>query len=57
MILEKKELLIKLNELKQSIDILHANINQIIEYCKNDDSYCSPYNGIAKLSDTKGVFI
>ena len=36
---------------------IKKNINQIIEYCKNDDSYCSPYNGIAKLSDTKGVFI
>ena len=48
MILEKKELLIKLNELKQSIDIFHANINQIIEVLNNVKQY---YDNYVKLED------
>ena len=33
------------------------NIDQIVEYCNNEEIYISPYSGIAGLSDTKGVFI
>ncbi len=33
------------------------NLEKIVEYCNSDDYYCSPYVGIAKLSDTKGTFI
>ena len=36
---------------------IKKNINQIVEYCNNQKSYCSPYQGMAKLSDTKGIFI
>ena len=35
---------------------INENINQIVEYCNNEESYYSPYQGMAKLSDTKGVF-
>ena len=38
-------------------EINENNINQIVEYCNNQKSYCSPYQGMAKLSDTKGIFI
>lgn len=33
------------------------NLDQIIEYCNNEKGYISPYNEIAGLSDTKGIFI
>ena len=33
------------------------NIDQIVEYCNNEEIYISPYSGIVGLSDTKGVFI
>ena len=36
---------------------IDQNINKIIQYCNKEDKYCSPYEGIAKLSDTKGIFI
>lgn len=36
---------------------INENINRIVEYCNNEESYYSPYQGMAKLSDTKGVFI
>ena len=36
---------------------LDNNIEQIIAYCNNEENYISPYNGIAGLSDTKGIFI
>ena len=36
---------------------IKENIEQIIKYCNAEDNYSSPYSGIAKLSDTKGIFI
>lgn len=36
---------------------INNNIDKIIEYCNSDDNYSSPYNTIAKLSDTKGKFV
>jgi len=33
------------------------NLDQIIEYCNNEENYISPYNEIVGLSDTKGIFL
>ena len=41
----------------QGFEKIKDNINQIVEYCNNDDEYHSPYEGIARLSDTNGKFI
>lgn len=41
----------------QGFEKIKENINQIVEYCNNEEEYHSPYEGIARLSDTNGKFI
>lgn len=41
----------------QGFEKIKENINQIVEYCNDEEEYHSPYEGIARLSDTNGKFI
>jgi hypothetical protein len=41
----------------QGFEKIKENINQIVGYCNNEEEYHSPYEGIARLSDTNGKFI
>ena len=41
----------------EALKKIKDNINLIIDYCnKNGEKYVSPYVGLAKLSDTRGVY-
>ena len=41
----------------QGFEKIKENINQIVEYFNDEEEYHSPYEGIARLSDTNGKFI
>ena len=41
----------------QGFEKIKENINQIVEYCNDEEEYHSPYEEIARLSDTNGKFI
>ncbi len=41
----------------QGFEKVKENIEQIVEYVNNETEYHSPYEGIARLSDTNGKFI
>lgn len=40
----------------KSFEKIKNNLDEVLKYCENKKGYVSPYEGIARLSDTKGEF-